>query len=198
MRESVADTAGRSAAPLVVSLLVVSLATERWTYGLLASGVRRAIYGGTRTELGTAEIEADTNASGRVSRETVWILWTVITMTNGDVSAVHAPADTHWSGRRGRGLQFPPCRFAKHPGLIRMNTGHNLGGCTLLEFVGLVQKQHPLRVHRRRTWDGTPQRLHWGRSTSPWTTRSARGYFGRPAAGVEFHIRSRMEAKATL
>lgn len=107
LRESVADTAGRSAAPLVVSLLVVSLATERWTHGLLAAGVRRAIYGGTRTELGTAEIEADTNASGRVSRETVWILWTVITMTNGDVSPVHAPADTHWSGRRGRGCSFP-------------------------------------------------------------------------------------------
>lgn len=52
MRESVADTAGRSAVPLVVSLLVVSLATKRWIYGLLAAGVGRAIFGGTRAELG--------------------------------------------------------------------------------------------------------------------------------------------------
>ena len=106
LRESVADTAGRSAVPLVVSLLVVSLATKRWIYGLLAAGVGRVIFGGTRAELGTAEIGADTNATGRVSRETVWILWAVITRTNGDVSAVHPPADTHWSGRRGRVCSF--------------------------------------------------------------------------------------------
>ena len=198
MRESVADTAGRSAVPLVVSLLVVSLATKRWIYGLLAAGVGRVIFGGTRAELGTAEIEADTNAIGRVSRETVWILWAVITRTNGDVSAVHAPADTHWSGRRGRGCSFPPCRFAKHPGLIRMNTGHNLGGCSVLELGRSRSESSSIRGNRRRTWVGMPQRLQGRRSSSLWTTRSATGYFGRPAAGVEFHIRSRMEAKATL
>lgn len=47
------------------------------------------------------------------------------------------------------GLEVPRCRFAELNGLIRMNAGHNLGGCSVLEPGGFVQEQHPFRGRGR-------------------------------------------------
>jgi hypothetical protein len=173
------------------------LATKRWIYGLLAAGVRRAIYGGTRAELGTAEIEADTNAIGRVSRETVWILWAVITRTYGTSGLSTRPSTLTDPDDAGRAA-VSSVQVCKTP---RADSD---------EYRTQSRRVLPVGVGRCRSEATSTSRTpsaNVGRDAAasalgplefPVDDAIRDGIFWPPTAGVEFHIRSRMEAKATL